>query len=78
MIKREIRVGADRRPQLRVNDEGLVAVIGGVRRVDKNDVPPPTEAEWKAARDAEIATAMAVARAAEASATNAPKSKKSK
>ncbi len=78
VITKEIRVGGDRRPQLRVNDEGLVAVIGGVRRLDKSDVPPPTEAEWKAARDAEIATAMAVARAAEASATNAPKSKKSK
>lgn len=78
MITREVRLGPERRPQLRVNDEGLVAVIGGVRRLDKNDVPPPTEAEWKAARDAEIAAAMAVARAAEASATNAPKSKKSK
>lgn len=79
ILTREIRVSYDKRPQLRVNDKGEVAVIGGRRRLDKNDVPPPTDADWKAARDAEIASAMAAARAAEASATNAPsKSKKSK
>jgi hypothetical protein len=79
IVSREVRQSSDRRPQLRVNDEGVVAVIGGVRRLDKSDIPPPTEADWKAARDAEIAAAMAVARATEASATNAPsKSKKSK
>ncbi len=79
VVSREIRQSTDKRPQLRVNDEGLVAVIGGVRRLDKSDIPPPTEADWKAARDAEIAAAMAVARAVEASATNATsKPKKSK
>lgn len=79
LIAREIRLMRDKRPQLRVNESGDVAVIGGVRRLDKSDIPTPTEADWKAARDADIAAAMAVARAAEAAATNAPpKSKKSK
>jgi hypothetical protein len=34
---------ADRRPELRVNDRGEVAVIGGVRRLTSADLPAPRE-----------------------------------
>jgi hypothetical protein len=35
----------DRRPRLTMNRDGDIAVLGGVRRIAANDVPPPKEEE---------------------------------
>ena len=50
LLTRQTFAITDRRPEIRVNDEGKVAVIGGVRRVSADDFPAPvvvkvTEAE---------------------------------
>jgi hypothetical protein len=41
-----------RRPELRVNDSGEIAVVGGVRLLDRTDIPATTDAELAAARRA--------------------------
>ena len=52
LIARQQWVVASRRPQLRVNEAGEVAVVGGARRFDRADVPPATAAELAAAQAA--------------------------
>jgi hypothetical protein len=44
-----------RRPELRVNESGQIAVVGGVRRPDRSDLPPatPTDATKPALRPAQ-------------------------
>ncbi len=42
----------NRRPQLRVNENGEAAVVGGARRIDRTDVPALSETELAAARQA--------------------------
>jgi hypothetical protein len=78
MVLRQSYRMNSRRPQLRVNDAGEVAVIGGMRRLDKLDVPAPTDAEWAAARAADAAADAAAMAAQAAAATNAPSKKKKK
>lgn len=65
-----------RRPQLRVNDDGEVAVIGGARRLDRSDVPAPTDAELAAARQALRPAVAATAPPPPTATTNAPPKEK--
>ncbi len=46
----------DKRPRLRINDAGEIAVFGGVRRLVSTDIPPPTKEEL-AAQDAALLAA---------------------
>lgn len=40
LIVRQVHDYASTRPRMKINDEGLVSVSGGVRRLTANDVPP--------------------------------------
>lgn len=39
------------KPELRVNDDGEIAVMGGVRQITRADIPPPQPAEVPDSRD---------------------------
>ena len=52
LVARRIYKIAARRPELRVNGDGEIAVIGGTHRLDRTDIPEPTDAELAAARRA--------------------------
>jgi len=45
VIARQTYDYVDKRPRMRLNDEGEISVIGGTRRITSNDVPPPKEDE---------------------------------
>ncbi len=48
LLKREAYDMSDRKPRLRLGEDGKIAVSGGVRRDSPNDIPPPkTEEEGK-------------------------------
>lgn len=73
LLARQTWLVTTRHPQLQVNADGEASVVGGTRRLERTDVPPPTEADLAAARP--------VVRAVPPSAapTNAPvKGKKTK
>ncbi len=42
MVVRQTYEYTDTRPRLKVNEEGTISVVGGVRRPMKNDLPPPS------------------------------------
>ena len=67
-----------RRPQLRVNDDGEVAVVGGARRLDRTDIPASTDAELAAARQALRPAAPADAKETTATTNAPPKEKRQK
>ena len=76
LITRQTWLVTNIRPQLRVNENGEAAVVGGARRSDRTDFPALTEAELAAAREAQL-QAMQQARQAASASTNAiPKDKK--
>ncbi len=45
IIKRQSYDYSSTRPRLRIDNEGQVSVVGGVRRIATNDVPPPKPAD---------------------------------
>ncbi|HTH46628.1 MAG TPA: hypothetical protein VMB21_03880 [Candidatus Limnocylindria bacterium] len=73
LITRQTWLVTNRRPQLRVNESGEAAVVGGARRSDRTDFPAPTEAELAAAQEARLQRAQ---QAASASTNAVPKDKK--
>lgn len=77
LIARQTWLVTNRRPELRVNENGEAAVVGGARRSDRTDFPAPTEAELAAARLAQLQAQQQQARQAASASTNAvPKDKK--
>ena len=78
LVARRIYKIAARRPELRVNGDGEIAVIGGARRLDRTDIPEPTDAELAAARRAlqPVLPRPAVPIGKDAATTDATKKKK--
>jgi hypothetical protein len=76
LLARELWAVAASRPKLKVNADGDVAVVGGVRRLSKSDVPAPSDEDLAKVREAELAQQRALLQAL--AATNAPANKKSK
>lgn len=78
LVARRIYKIAARRPELRVNGDGEIAVIGGTRRLDRTDIPEPTDEELAAARRAlqPVAPKPAVPVGKDAATTDAPTKKK--
>lgn len=58
MIAKETHLNTDTRPALAVTDEGRIFVKGGLRKVTREDLPPPMESEI--VPDNAVATARAV------------------
>ena len=59
IVARQIWRIAGRRPELRVNESGEIAVVGGMRRPDRSDIPTPP-APQPAAGESVVATPVDV------------------
>ena len=80
IVVRQIWRIAGRRPELRVNESGEIAVVGGMRRPDRSDIPTPPQPQSatgeQAAPNPPSASASPTNAASGSGATNAPSKKK--